>query len=109
MDEFNRRADLYSRVRESKINTTPYSLGNGFTLSYQRLQAEPTNLRAVVKDSTGAIVTRGPVVEEARIAHTKFVAVSEWMKTQQAFDTTRPELESYSSLDDDEEEPEDDW
>lgn len=93
--------------------TTPATedLGNGFTLCWQRLQYDATQLRAVVKDSTGVIVTRGPVVSEARIAHTKFVAVSEWMKTQRAFDTTKPEPDynSDSGLDEEEEEPEDDW
>jgi hypothetical protein len=86
-------------------------LGNGFVLCWQRLQYDATQLRAIVKDSAGQIVTRGPVVSEARIAHTKFVAVSEWMKTQQAFNTTRPEPEDYDSglEDEEEEDEEDDW
>ena len=46
----------------------PQDLGNGFTLSFQKrtsmFAGSDDQVRAVVKDASGTVVVRGPVVNE---------------------------------------------
>lgn len=60
-------------------NLTQQDLPKGFRLVFQALQSTVGGrVRAVVKDSSGAIVTRGPVVAEADAETSKKSALMEW-------------------------------
>lgn len=76
-------------------------LGNGFTLMFQRTASDPTQVRAVVKSSTGEIVNRGPVVPESQINRSRFMAVSEWMEANLKVPEPPVEEESDNDEEDD--------
>ena len=57
-------------------NLEPKDLGNGCKLMFQQSTSNPTQIRAVVKDAAGNIVSRGSVVDARTIRRSQFEAVA---------------------------------
>ncbi len=76
------------------LNLEPEDLGEGFTLVFQQAKNDAAQLRAVVKDPAGAVVTRGPVVPERELQRSKFMAVTEWLDAKLAAEQARREAEA---------------
>lgn len=57
-------------------NMEPMDLGNGYRLLIQWSGKDPIQFRAVVKDASGKIISRGPVVPRDRLAESRTQAIN---------------------------------
>lgn len=81
----------------------PIDLGKGYQLVFQRSTAN-YNVRAVVKNSSGDIIIRGPVVSESQAEISKRSAASEFLASNLHVPSPPPD----EDLDDEELTAEDD-
>ena len=85
-------------------NMEPMDLGNGYRLLIQWSGKDPIQFRAVVKDASGEIISRGPQVPRDRLAESRTQAINGYVDIVLKPKDQNPDADVYDEDEEDEEE-----
>jgi hypothetical protein len=84
-------------------NMEPMDLGNGYRLLIQWSGKDPIQFRAVVKDASGEIISRGSVVPRDRLAESRTQAINGYVDIVLKPKDQNPDADFYDEDEEDEE------
>jgi len=90
-------------------NMEPMDLGNGYRLLIQWSGKDPIQFRAVVKDVSGEIISRGPVVPRDRLAESRTQAINGYVDIVLKPKDQNPDADFYDEDEEEEDEEEEDY